>query len=351
MTRVLRIGVDALNLLHDRRGIGRYARALLRDWLARRREDVAITLLVPHLFPGLVRARLAAEIGNAGFDVARRARVARLGLDLVWYPWNGMTWVAPCPRVATVHDVWPFASPSSDVRIRRSEQTPFLRTATFADRIVADSAFTKSEIVRHLAVDAGKIDVVHLGVDADRPGDVQPAAPPRGAQRYVLFVGEAEPRKDLPTLLSAMAQLPDALRQSTALVVVGRAAPDTAARDFTAIYEGEVTDERLWALYAGAAAFAFPSRYEGFGLPVLEAMAFGAPVVASDAASVPEAGGDAALYFRAGDPSALSRALGEVLNDAQLAKDLRAAGKQRAARMTSRRTADETLRIFQRLVL
>lgn len=306
--------------------------------------------MVPHLFPGLLRTRLAAEVGAEGFSVARRASAARLGLELVWYPWNGMTWIAPGRRVATVHDVWPFASPSVDPRIRRNEQAPFLRTAANADRIVADSAFTKSEIIRLLSVDAGKIDVVHLGVDVDLLRAVEPAGPPPGVERYALFVGEAEPRKDLATLLSAMAQLPDDVRRATGLVVVGKATPDDQARSFSVTYEGEVGDERLRSLYAGAAAFVFPSTYEGFGLPVLEAMAFGAPVIASNAASVPEAGGDAALYFRAGDASALARALAEVLNDERLAATLRAAGKQRAAQMTSRRTADETLEIFQKML-
>ena len=307
-------------------------------------------LLVPHLFPGLLRTRLTEEVGAEGFSVARRASAARLGLDLVWYPWNGMTWIAPGRRVATVHDVWPFASPSADPRIRRNEQAPFLQTAANADRIVADSAFTKSEIIRLLSVDAGKIDVVHLGVDVDLASAVEPASPPPGLKRYALFVGEAEPRKDLATLLSAMAQLPDDVRHATGLVVAGRATPDAQARSFSVTYEGEVGDERLGALYAGAAAFVFPSTYEGFGLPVLEAMAFGAPVIASNAASVPEAGGDAALYFRAGDSSALARAIAEVLSDERLAATLRAAGKQRAAHMTSRRTADQTLEIFQKMI-
>src|SRR5579863_1897743 len=100
----LALGVDAANLLHDRRGIGRYARALLSRWITAQRDRVTITLLVPQLFPSFVRDRLQADAGGPA-AVARRSQVAALGLDAVWYPWNGMTWLAPLRRIATVHDV------------------------------------------------------------------------------------------------------------------------------------------------------------------------------------------------------------------------------------------------------
>ena len=104
------------------------------------------------------------------------------------------------------------------------------------------------------------------------------------------------------------------------------------------------------SLYAGAGAFVFPSRYEGFGLPVLEAMRYGAPVVASDAAAIPEAAGDAALYFPSGDAAALSRAIERVLTDDGLSTSLAAAGRERATAMTHERCARETLEVFERVV-
>ncbi|HLW38015.1 MAG TPA: glycosyltransferase, partial [Candidatus Eremiobacteraceae bacterium] len=107
------------------------------------------------------------------------------------------------------------------------------------------------------------------------------------------------------------------------------------------------SDRLLRALYAGAVAFAFPSHYEGFGLPVLEAMAHGVPVIASDAASVPEAGGDAAFYFPVGDSQALAAALQAVLTDAALAARLRSAGIARAASLSWDRCAAATLAILR----
>ena len=342
---MLHLGVDAVNLLHDRRGIGRYARALLRRWLTGESHRVRITLLVPHVFPGLVRSQMAFQVG-AGAAVARRNEAGRLDLDGVWYPWNGMTWVAPVRSVATVHDVWPFESASPDARRRRNEQEPFRTTARVAACILADSNFTKSEIVRHLGATENKIQVVPLGTDF--PPAFADAEPARmdGVRKYILFVGEVEGRKNLNTLVSAMGTLASELRRETALVIAGRAArmpARDAPGDVVVRFEGEVSDRRLAALYRGAAAFVFPSIYEGFGLPVLEAMAYGTPVIASDAASVPEAAGDAALYFPSTDAGALAAQLARVLTDDSLAADLRARGTRRASAMTWDRCAETSL--------
>jgi len=176
----------------------------------------------------------------------------------------------------------------------------------------------------------------------------------------VLFVGEAEERKDIATLTRALQLLPEALRHTTGLVMVGKPAAGRGRigrldadkhlilrfephNGVNTLVAGEISDAVLDELYAGATAFAFPSRYEGFGLPVLEAMAHGVPVVASDAASVPESGGDAALYFPAGDDKALAASLHSVLTNAAVSDQLRAAGLKRAEFMSWDRCAEQTL--------
>jgi alpha-1,3-rhamnosyl/mannosyltransferase len=345
------VGVDANNIVHDRRGIGRYARALLRRWIERDSDRIRVVLLLPHLLPALAAGELARAIGVERVDVRRRSSARRAGLDVAWHPWNGIFFDSGASDVASIHDVWPFVdAPAEDPRLAADRQHPFLEAAEKARRLITDSAFSKSEIVRHLGVAPDRIDVIPLGVDRSELGPAPVPARIEGFARFVLFVGETEGRKDLTTLLEAMSRLPDALKGSTALVVAGRiAASLSVPRGVRVDFRGVVGDAELASLYAGAAVFAFPSRYEGFGLPVLEAMAYGAPVVASDAASIPEVGGDGAIYFPGGDAAACAAALERVLTDDAFASGMRDRGRKRAAYLTWDRCADATLDVFERV--
>ncbi|MBV9278351.1 MAG: glycosyltransferase family 4 protein, partial [Candidatus Eremiobacteraeota bacterium] len=199
-----------------------------------------------------------------------------------------------------------------------------------------------------LAVDPAAIDVVPLGVDTAREKHVaRPDLPFEFP--YLLFVGEFEKRKGIDVLIDALARLPLQLRTTHGLVLAG-AARGTAQLQSelpTAIL-GHVSDSVLSALYRNAAAFVYPSRYEGFGLPVLEAMAHGTPVIASDAGAIPETGGDAARYFRSGDAADLAAALTEVLQSIGLAQQMRDRGLQRAAQMPWSATAKKTFEIIRR---
>jgi glycosyltransferase involved in cell wall biosynthesis len=349
VNRPIVVGVDAVNLLRDRRGIGRYVSAMLRAWHREHRDRIDVRLLVPNAFPALVASSFKRRLNGLELPVARRRTASRLGLDVVWFPWNGMAWTTDVRSVVTIHDVWPFVTPAADPATRSREQSHYLTAADRADSFIAVSAFTKSEAIRHLGLAAGRIDVILQGVEPLTPQEPLPARV-SGVDRYVLFVGEAEPRKDVDTLVAAMSKLPQLLRRTTALVIAGRntAAAGAGGADMQIEITGQVSDERLASLYAGAAVFAFPSRYEGFGLPVLEAMQYGTPVIASDAASIPEAGGEAALYFPAGDSRALAECLTRILHDEALAKSLSAAGRSRAAQMTQAECARATLEVLER---
>ena len=328
--------------------MGRYVRGVVREWRARFNERVEIVLLVPEIWPAIVAGNLREQLGDANMAVVNRRFAARHA-DVVWYPWNGIAWQGPATSVVTMHDLWPFASPNASKRLRLREQTPYRRAAQRASRIIAVSHFTMTEAIKYLDVAPERIAVVLEGVAPLAPIDSGSAAIDG---RYVLFVGENDPRKQLATLVDAMAALPAALRESIALVAAGRGTQEMSAPSGTRLHAlGEVPDARLAALYSHAAVFAFPSRYEGFGLPLLEAMSYGAPVVASDAASIPEVCGSAALFFPSGDAGALSASLARVLTDDALANSLRAAGKARAAETTVTRCAEQTLSVLEQAIL
>ena len=355
----LHIGVDAWNLVEDKRGIGRYVRMILSRWSRMDPRRVRVTLVIPEQFTWLERGRYLKSLDFGPLPVRHRGSVARCGFDALWFPWNGLSWTADAVKIATVHDGFFFAWPPADAAVAEREQKPVLTAAREAAQIITDSHFSKSELMRFLALPDERIDVVHLGVDPALVREDHVPARFGGASRYVLFVGELEARKGIDTLLEAVGRLPDAMRADTVIAIAGRLStrPDLHGRPIPPPPPGvrlellgHVSDERLRELYAGAAAFVFPSRYEGFGLPVLEAMACGAPVIASDAASIPEAGGGAALYFPVGDAGALAAAMQRVFEDAGLAAQLRAAGRRRAGQMSWDTTAEQTLAVFERVV-
>jgi glycosyltransferase involved in cell wall biosynthesis len=255
-----------------------------------------------------------------------------------------MSWIPRLPAVATLHDASLFAlpPPASDVEVSRA---PFVAAARHARHVITDSAFSKAELVRYLDVKPEAISVVHLGVEYPPPPTPWTQLPP---QPYVLFVGEAEPRKGVGVLIEAVDELSrlGAAKLHVVLAGSGHQSQPYAGGGATVHAVGHVSEAQLRALYAGALAFAYPSTYEGFGLPILEAMAHGTPVVASDIEPLHEAGGEAALYFPSGDAHGLATQLLRVLRDDGLRAHLARSGKERAATMTWDDTAARTLDVI-----
>jgi alpha-1,3-rhamnosyl/mannosyltransferase len=224
--------------------------------------------------------------------------------------------------------------------------------------VIVPSRFTAADVERLFPAARGKLVVTAEAADDFSSGPVGPltgvladlASPP-----HLLSMGNTKPHKDLPTLLRAFARLAPS-RSNLRLLLVGAeprgyldeklagVSPDVRAR---VAFTGRVDDAGLRGLYAGAAAFVFPSRYEGFGLPALEAMALGAPVVCADAASLPEVVGEAALLFPAGDSDRLAEALTRLLDDPALSESLSRAGRERAAQFTWERTASATVAVYR----
>ncbi len=340
---MIRVGVDAWNLPGDRRGIGRYLREILRVWWERNRSQIDVTLIVPEWQTWLVRNRYLREVGDRPYRVVSRRRHARAPLDLLWFPFNGCSWERfSLPAVATLHDASNFVVPEYAPETQR-----ILRAAERRCRVlITDSSFQQGELARELAIPRSRIVPIPLGTNPPLPPqpvglDVDALAP------FVLYVGTAERRKGFDVLVAAMRQIA-AKRPELTLVVTTQLDEWRSTLDGLRITElGHVDDATLAALYRRCSVLAFPSRYEGFGLPVLEAMSYGAPVVASNASSIPEAGGEAARYVPPDDPAALAEAILEVAGNDAYAASLRERGLARAAVMTWERTAAQTLATFE----
>jgi alpha-1,3-rhamnosyl/mannosyltransferase len=265
--------------------------------------------------------------------------------------------------VVTMHDLSPYAwehcHPPERVRYMRAEIELSLKRASL---LITDSEFTRREVADHFGWPLERIRAVPLASSADfRPraaAEVAPILNSYGLEvaRYCLFAGTIEPRKNVSALLDAYGMIPEAMRRSWPLVLVGyrgwgsdalHARIAAAERDGWVHYLGFVPTEHLPALFAGARLFAFPSLYEGFGLPVLEAMASGVPVVCSDSSPLPEVVGDAAAMCAAADVDGLAGLIARGLDDDAWRVDAIEKGVRRAGSFSWQRCAQETVAAYR----
>ena len=331
---VLRLAVDARFAVLDERGIGRYTRALLGRFAAS--PNVKLTLVAPGLLAP--RRRIAAAAGMPIDAVAGRVPA---DASVLWSPSNGTDLVATAPCVTTVHDVVPFAFPATDARVRMREESPLLRTATLAYRIIADSSFMADQIAGRLGVRRERIVVVHLGTGAPFAAAGARHVLPDG-RPYILHVGAHDERKNVATLVAAWQR---AFPAADVALVFTRAPAVVPAGAVVANVPG---DDELATLYRGARLVAVPSLDEGFGLPLLEALACGVPVVAARAAALPEVGGDAVAWIDEPRDAALwSVTLARLVHDGEETAALRERGPVQAAAFTWERSAALTLDVLR----
>ena len=347
----------------DWSGIGRYTTGLVRALAAC--DDVEIVQLLakagaaPVLDAMSLRANAHPFTPEGGLELGR---VARMTACDVTHCLHFPTPVpARHPLVVTIHDLTPLIVPGTmrafphGVAYRIWNR----RASRVADRIITPSRFTAADVERFFPAAAGKVRVTPEAADDLTAGPVAPMSQELRAlagDRYVLSMGNTKPHKDLPTLLRAFEALAPN-RPGLSLLLVGADVPGYAASvlgDSPVVsrvhFTGRVDDAVLRRLYADAAVFAFPSRYEGFGLPPLEAMGMGTPVVCADATSLPEVVGDAALLVPVGDADALARGLTSVLDDGAVVARLVAAGRARAAAFSWHNTARDTLAVYREVL-
>jgi glycosyltransferase involved in cell wall biosynthesis len=286
---------------------------------------------------------------------------SRAGVDLM----HSMASTAPLwgsfARVVTVHDLIYARFPEAHSGLREKGMRVLVPgAARRSDRVIADSHSTRDDLVDLLGIEAERIDVVPLGLGA--PVRARAMAEDRlrerlglGERRVLLSLSAKRPHKNLAALIAAMALLPEEGRP--VLVLPGyptwheaelreRAESLGVGEDVRLM--GWLAEEELEGLWAIAEAFVFPSLYEGFGLPVLEAMARGVPVACSDASSLPEVAGDAALLFDPREVAAIAAALTRLLEDTDLRGRLRALGRERVKLFSWERAARLTLASYAR---
>ncbi len=379
----MRIAIDYTAAARQGAGIGRYTRELITAVLA---------VGAPHHYVVMAAAaglgerweREAARLRAAGGDrltlrplpltddwMARIWQRLRVPIPADWISGRVDLFYSPdfvlpplqrgTPALLTVHDLSFLRHPETfPEALRAYLERAVPRSVARADHILADSHATRRDLIELLGAAPDKVTTLHLGVSASfspKPGPNERARLSArydlGAKPYVLAVGTVQPRKNIRRLIDAMDALADS--HDVTLALAGQPAwlsdpilEAAAARDYVRVL-GFVADEDLPALYRQAEVFAFPSLYEGFGLPPLEAMACGTPVVASNASSVPEAVGNAGLLINPRDVPALAHALERALTDGTLRGKLRERGLDRAAEFTWDRAARRWLALIQEI--
>jgi alpha-1,3-rhamnosyl/mannosyltransferase len=364
----MRIGIDGRELLRDRiTGIGRFLRNFLEGVALLRPPHEIVVYGNQRTDPGAVpppaTLRVIPERATLWWDHVSLPRAAAAdGVDVLFSPYDKGPLRSRCPVVLTVHDLL-FLTLSEFRGVRRAlynRSYVFLRRRMLdrAAAILTVSAVSRDDVVALFGVPPQRIRIVPYAVtptcrrveDGARIDRVK--AKYGVAGDYLMCVGNFKPHKNVKALLDAYARLPQPIQNRFLLLLCGRldafgegVRRAAAARGLErrAVFPGAVPDEDLPVLYSGASAFVFPSLYEGFGIPPLEAMACGTPVVCSDAPPLPEVVGEAALAVNARHPGEVADAIVRVLTDEALRSELRAKGLKRAGLFSVERAARITL--------
>jgi glycosyltransferase involved in cell wall biosynthesis len=372
----MRIGFDLRPFLREETGVGVYFRNLLFELAKLDREDEFF------LFSASWKDRFAPEkVPPFAMKTFRDLRWPVRLVDALWYGpgWPTLDSIfrtrldlthSPVPlplptqgrRIVTVCDLFFLDDPGrADPGARKHFVKRTASALREADGIVAISEYTKSALLERFPLDPARIRVTHLGVEEGRrtppdPGSIERTRATLGLpSEFLLFVGASEPRKNLPAFIDALALVHER-GMNIPLVIVGRTGAGHAALlDRIAArglanrvkLTGYLPDAEVRNLYHSAAALVFPSSCEGFGLPLLEAMAAGLPAAVSGSGALPEIGGAAAVYFDPDKSSEMSERIVQVLTDSALRESLRRAGPLRAAEFRWERTAAQTLHFYR----
>lgn len=367
----LRIGVDIRSFYEPLTGIGWYLYHLLHEMSKADYVelylfgDARATDLGPVLY-----ADIPASARLCWFDLRGRGRISRVeravsaaayvlwmkivDVDVMFGPNYFLPRLLAAVarrRVVTVHDLTYKRFPELlQVETLRNLEIHMSREIAIADAVICVSESTRQDLLRFYQIDPGRAITIHSGLSVATPA-TRPASIPA---RYILFVSTIEPRKNLDVLLDAFERLRARGAYDGELVVAGRIGWKSERLIARLRHPGirhmdYVPANELAAIYANAEIFVFPSIYEGFGFPLLEAMALGVPSIAARSSSLPEIGGDAALYFNPADARELEQQIESLLRDRALRDDMVARGRARAAEFRWSDAAARTLEVFRRV--
>lgn len=350
----MRIGFNLINSNTAPRGCDRYAIELVHALSRQCPDDSLVVFCAPWqaYLAGLdggnvTRVVLDAPRGRVARALWQKFRFVDLArqhqVELLHYTNPIPLGRGPIPLLVTIHDVAEFSAPRKYGWLRSIAKRRAVREAiNRATHVIVVSETTRQEVLKFTAADDARISVTPEGVSVFRGESAGGGDPLRGyglPRRFQLYVGVTERTKQVELMVRAFAEIDERVRDGVGLVIAGR--PGNGQRDVDAAIRshhldtrvrqlGHVPDEVLWSLYARAEAFIFPSLVEGFGLPVLEAMAAGLPVVATDIPIMREVAGDAALLVPPNDVAALSNAMTRLCKDAALRARLAQDGLQRS---------------------
>ncbi len=373
----MRIGINLLPWLPGRRGgLETYDRSLVRALVELGTDDHFVLFLSreAHGAMGVSSPRLQEVVCpissryrplRALWEQTRFASyVSRSGVDVLFCPHSLLPTRCPVPMVQVVHDLQVFDLPDNFPPVKRAYLHRRLPdSARRAAAIIAVSEFTRQSVIRNLHAPADKISVILEAASPDfTPRSEAEVAATRqrlGLDRpYLLCLSTSHKHKHMDRLVRAFDALKDSWSGPEQLVMAGlpgsgeaefRAALEQARHRADLVHLGRLPYEQLPPLYTGALGLVFPSCYEGFGLPVVEAMACGCPVACSEAGSLPEAAGDAALFFDSHSDQAVAAAMQRLLAEPELRDDLRRRGRERVKSLTWAETARQTREVLHRV--
>ncbi len=375
----IRIGIDARPALNQRTGVGNYVYNLIQSLAELNANEEFI--LFSNSFKDRFNIKKFKNLKNCSI---RHFRYPNMAMNLLWERFGGQlmqkltcdsnvlhfTGHIPknpgdLPSVATVHDLFNIKFPESVAPEFRVSPQKFSRSLKKIKKIIAVSEYTKTDLINFLDTPEEKISVIPHGIDpksflaSTDPSEINTKIKNRfgGSGEYILCIGTLEPRKNYLKTLEAfqiiLKRFPD-----LKLVIAGgkgwqsdliHQKASALKLDSSVLFPGYVGYSDLPTLYKGASAFLFPSIYEGFGLPVLEALSFNVPIAISNVASLPEIAGEAALKFNPEDPEDIALQTIRLLEDSDLRKNLICLGEERIKEFTWEKTAKKTLEVYRAL--